>query len=372
MSPRDADRASRNAALAMAFALPGDATIYLLLPLYAATFGVTLLEAGILLAANRIVRIIGYGWVAEYYATRGPRAACLIATLAAALSTLGYWLCAGLWPLLVMRLLWGLSFAALNIANQALPTASPEGAAHRAGWARSIVAVGPMIGLMGGAIVAELYGPRVVFMLLGIAALAAPLFAMRLPHEPEAFKVSAPRLGMPGPVNIWSFVMGLTLDGLFIFGLSLLAADSLPKGAVIAAGAALALRYLVEIVFAPVGGQLAQRHGARRMVVLISFASAFGLSLLGAGGLVMWLGIIGTIVLRAILQPLPGPLVAEEFAHDERVAAMASQATWRDIGAGAGPLLAGLLLPITTVGVVYGGSAVLLAAATGLLARRKT
>ena len=62
--PQDADKASRNAALTLALALPGDAVLYLLLPLYAPVFGVTLAQAGVLLAANRLVRIAGYGLVA--------------------------------------------------------------------------------------------------------------------------------------------------------------------------------------------------------------------------------------------------------------------------------------------------------------------
>jgi hypothetical protein len=81
MNAEDADRASRNAALTLTLALPGDTVLYLLLPLHAATFGITLPEAGLLLAANRFVRVFGYHWVAKYYATRGPRAACLAATL---------------------------------------------------------------------------------------------------------------------------------------------------------------------------------------------------------------------------------------------------------------------------------------------------
>ena len=42
--------------MTLSLALPGDTLLYLLLPLYATTFGVTLPEAGILLAANRLVR----------------------------------------------------------------------------------------------------------------------------------------------------------------------------------------------------------------------------------------------------------------------------------------------------------------------------
>jgi len=57
MDVAGADRATRHAALAMAFSLPGDIVLYLLLPLFPAEFGLTLPEAGLLLAANRLVRI---------------------------------------------------------------------------------------------------------------------------------------------------------------------------------------------------------------------------------------------------------------------------------------------------------------------------
>jgi hypothetical protein len=53
---------------------------------HAAMFGITLPEAALLLAANRLVRIFGYSWVADFYAHRGPRAACLLAAGSAALS----------------------------------------------------------------------------------------------------------------------------------------------------------------------------------------------------------------------------------------------------------------------------------------------
>src|SRR5437899_11776424 len=107
-----ADRNSRNASLTLAFAQPGDTLLYLLLPLHHDTFGVSLAEAGLLLAANRLVRIAGYGWVARFYADRGPRTSCLLAVMGSALATLGYAGSSGVWALLVARLLWGLSFAA--------------------------------------------------------------------------------------------------------------------------------------------------------------------------------------------------------------------------------------------------------------------
>ncbi|MGI9426067.1 MAG: MFS transporter [Hyphomicrobiaceae bacterium] len=369
MTPREADRATKNAALTLALALPGDTVLYLLLPIHAAVFGVTLPEVGVLLAANRLVRIVGYSWVARYYAQRGPRAACLAAGCGALLATIGYALCSGIWMLLIARLIWGLSFAALNIANHALPTAEIAGANRRSGWSRSIIATGPTVGLIAGALIAEFYGPRTVFMLLGIPALAAIVFANRLPTTPEHILAAGPRFAKPDAISIWSFCMGLTLDGLFIFGLAILAKATMPEGAVIAAGAAMSLRYICEIVLSPIGGGIANRVGARRLLIALSVLCAGGLVLLGVGGSLLWVGALSVIVLRGLLQPLPGPVVSQAFPGSARVPALARQATWRDIGAGTGPLLAGLLFPVLPPLAIYAGGAALLVSASAYLGR---
>ena len=77
-----------------------------------------------------------------------------------------------------------------------------------------------------------------------------------------------------------------------------------------------------------------------------------------------------TIVLRAVLQPLPAPVVAETYPGPARVSALAAQSTWRDIGAGLGPLAAGFLLPLIAPAATYGLAALLLAGASLALVRR--
>jgi MFS family permease len=370
MSGKDADRATFNSAMTLGLALPGDTVLYLLLPIHAATFGVTLPEVGLLLAANRLVRIIGYNWVARFYARNGPRAACLFAAAGAALAAMTYALASGVWVMLAARLIWGLSFAAMNIATHALPTSETSGAARRSGWSRSIIAAGPAIGLVAGAVISEVYGPRLVFALLALVALCALPFAGRLPATPENVVSSGPRFARPGAISIWSFSMGLALDGLFIFGLALLAKANLPEGAAIAAGLAMALRYVCEILLSPIGGTLSHRFGARRLLVLLSFSAAAGLLLLGLGGASLWVGAIAVITLRALLQPLPAPVVAEAFPGPARVPALARQATWRDIGAGTGPLVAGFLFPFLPALAIYAGAAGLLAGSALLVGKR--
>ena len=355
--------------MTLSLALPGDTLLYLLLPLYAASFGVTLPEAGILLAANRLIRIAGYGWVGRFYAARGPRAACLLAAAGAIVSTFMYAFASGIWLLLIARLMWGLSYAAMNIANQALPTSVIAGAAQRMGRSRAIIAVGPTASLLGGAVLANAFGPRSVFVVLTVVAFIAPLFAARIHSEHEPANLIGPRFEKPGPISIWSFSVGFTIDGLFIFGLGLLAAVSFPTGAVLATGVAMSLRYGGEMIFAPIGGRLGHRFGARRMLVALSLLTAGALLLLAGSGIWLWIGAVTAITLRAISGPLSAPVVAAAYPGAARVPALARQATWRDIGAGTGPLAAGLIFPILSPLAIYGFAALLLGAASLWLLR---
>ncbi|HEX5455004.1 MAG TPA: hypothetical protein VFX06_14540, partial [Stellaceae bacterium] len=59
--------------------------------------------------------------------------------------------------------------------------------------------------------------------------------------------------------------------------------------------------------------------------------------------------------------------VAIENPGRDRVPALARLATWRDLGAGAGPMLAGTLLPLVAHSLLYGAAAALLAAAAAAL-----
>jgi hypothetical protein len=224
-----------------------------------------------------------------------------------------------------------------------------------------------MAGLLVGAALAGLIGPRAVFVVFaGIALLAVPV-AMRLPDARGQVVRGAPRFGLPARIDVWSFVQGMTLDGLFILGLGVLARDSLPEQASLAAGAALALRYLAEIVLGPPSGALAERFGAARLLILCSCLSAAGLAAIGFGAL--WAGVVAVVMLRGLIQPLPAPVVAATTQGAERVPALARLATWRDLGAGVGPLIAGALLPVLPIPALYGAAAALLAIAA--LAMRK-
>jgi len=346
------DSASRRSATVLALCLPSDVLLYLLLPMNTQAFGVTLAQAGVLLAANRLVRIFGYSYVLRYYARHGDRSTLMLAAGAAAFCALGNSLISGFGWLLLLRLVWGLAFAAMNLSTQVLATLEPSGAARRAGRSRGVIAIGPMIALAVGGWLSLHFGPRLIFLLLCGSALVGLWVARGLPtvgHELAA--PSGRRFKRPDSVAMWSFVEGVALDGLFIFGLSVQASAVLGGNAVIIAGLLMALRYASEMFLSPLGGRAADSYGVVRMLLLFSILSGLALAAFGSHWLIFGAGAV--LILRALQLPLVVTLVAERNPGAGRVQALASNAVWRDIGAGVGPLLAGVLLPVASASWVY-------------------
>lgn len=349
---RAANLMSRRSAIVLALCLPSDVLLYLLLPLHADAFGITLAEAGVLLAANRLVRIFGYSYVVRYYARFGDRPTVMLAAATAAVCALGNGFISGFWWLLILRLGWGLAYAAMNLSTQVLATSEPAGAAHRSGRSRAFVAIGPMVALPLGALISMEFGPRIIFVLLAGASLVGWWVARGLPGTGHLMPApTGRRFKAPDSVAVWSFIEGVALDGLFIFGLALQAQTVMGGDAVLVAGVLLALRYVSEMLLSPLGGRAAEQFGAVRMLVIFSVLTGIALTAFGSHWLILGAG--GVLILRAVQLPLVTTLVAQRNPGPGRVQALAANAVWRDVGAGVGPLLAGLLLPVTSAVWMY-------------------
>ncbi len=100
--------------------LLGDSTLYTVLPTHAIDAGVTLASVGILLSVNRWIRVLLNG-PAEVAFDRWRRRPLFIAALfTGAISTAIYGLTNGFWPLLIGRLLWGLSWAGIWVGGNTI------------------------------------------------------------------------------------------------------------------------------------------------------------------------------------------------------------------------------------------------------------
>lgn len=346
----------------------GDVLLYVVLPVSAASFGVGLAWVGVLLAANRITRIVLYGAVAAFGEATGSRSLAIVAAFAAAVSTLVLWAGDGGPILLVARILWGLAFAGLSLAALSYAVADRNRAGSRVGVSRAIHQMGPALSLSVGAWLAGVVGPRDVFFLLGLVSLLAVPLASTLPKDQvRANREKTQWLPKPKLFDLFFFVVGLVVDGVFAMTVALmLAKTASPEAAMLAAGLILALRRFGEILLAPVGGFLGDRLGTGKVLFMSTVLLALGFAVLAAGQ--TFAGSLLVIAARAAIAALGPAVVAQRAGGEGTLHRLAVMQTWRDFGAAVGPLITGILLEAVSLELINAALVVLVA--VSLLALR--
>ena len=355
-------------AAVLSIVLMGDALIYVVLPVSAEAFGIGLVWVGVLLSANRFVRIAAYGVIAHATTGCGLRLATIVACICGASSTVMYWLFDGGWLLLLARMLWGLSFAALTLTTLGYAVADRRRAGTRVGVSRAIQQFGPVFALTAGAWLAGHFGPKSVFLLLGLASFVALPFALALPRKRAEARQGKPRwLPRPRWLDWLFFVVGFSVDGVFAMTITIVLADLVSyEAAILGGGVVLALRRVGDAVFAPVGGWAGDRLGAERALLGATLLTLAGFAAIALGQVHVGSGAV--IIGRAAIAALGPATVANRNPPDRIMHRMATMQTWRDFGAALGPLLAGLLLGSFAMPAIYWALAVILAIA--LLAQK--
>ncbi len=334
----------------MSLALLGDALIYIVLPVNADLFGVSLAWVGVLLAANRIVRTFSYGMIALVGERIGIRNLCILASITAVISTAMYGLFHGWAPLLAARILWGLSYGAMLLVALGYAASDPARTGTRVGVSRAIEQVGPLIALTAGAWLAGILGPRDVFFYLALISCPAALFAIMLPRRVARARVAATgrpsALPRPDRLDILIFWMGFGVDGVFTMTVTIMLAQHIAlEMAMVSGGLIFAGRRVVEMVAAPLSGAIADRFGVHKPLIAASFLLTAGLACVGVGWL--YAGAVAIMLARGALGTLI-PAAVALFAPRSVLQALARNQTWRDIGAALGPLTTGFVLSSTT------------------------
>lgn len=330
----------KKTALILACCGPGDTLIYILLPMFHEFFGVSLAEAGILLAANRIVRIFGYSYIVRLYNRYGDRLICQLSSLGTLCCCLGYIYLKGFALLLIVRILWGLSFAGMNLSTQATATSDRHARSQSAGSSRSLISSGQMLLLPFCSVIVWSFGIKQAYLVLSIVSLVAFAMSFYVRTTQYAGFVKKKPFSLPSAISFWSFTEGVVIDGLFIFSLAAVFSYTDNTHAVISACLIMASRYVFEVFFSPIGGHLALRFGARRILIIISSVTCLFLTLYGLEWI--YTAPVAILILRAIQLPLVPVVVADGTSEAYRITELASNAIWRDIGAGLGPLIAGV------------------------------
>ncbi|MEM7253036.1 MAG: MFS transporter [Pseudomonadota bacterium] len=348
----------------MSLALLGDALMYAVLPAYAAEFGLTLPWVGVMLSANRFVRVFAYGAIARLTYAVGVRRICIVAAVTATLSTAMYGFGHGPTAILAARILWGLTYAALVLATLSYAIEYRARAGTRIGVGKGIQRIGPILALFGGAWLVGQVGPNTAFALLAIPTALAIIIAFTLPKSRSTRSKSSQRVSLtrPKPIDILFCLQGYGVDGVFAISITLIfAREASLSEAVMSGSALLAMRHFGEAIGAPLFGWIADRFGAHKVFVgaailtTAGFVSvAIGLTVFGALIMLLFRGALASLGPAVIAQSIP--------EGEDAVGPLARMQAWRDLGAAFGPLITGFLLATVSAEIQHGAVAVAMAA----------
>ena len=343
----------------LAFSLCGHELLYILLPVHAEAYGVSLAWVGIILSTNRFVRIIAYGGVARIGTQFGARRLSMLAAAAASISTLICSITLGPWPLFSARLLWGLASTALHLMSFVYAVAEPKRSASRVGVSQSIIELGSAGALVLGAWLASRLGPSLAFVVFGLVSLLAVPLAAALP-ETRAQQDQAPRSWFSKPTGLDGlyFILGFGVDGTFMMTITLLIAkSSAVDTAVVTGGLILAVYHFAIMLLTPIGGILGDRFGGLRVLVWATGGLVLGFVCL-AGGYVMT-GVLLVIASRSFFATVGPAVIAFQHPNDamKRLSVMHQ---FREGGRALGILVTGILLSWIDIIVLYGAFIIIL------------
>ncbi len=369
--------------LGTSLSLIGDTSLYAVLPTHAAEAGVAMAGIGILLSANRFIRLFlngPAGWLYDRY----PRRNLFVPALfIGALSTALYAATTGFWPLLLGRLLWGLAWSGIWVGGNTIVLDVSH--LHNRGRWVGIYQTFFFLGAFGGAVLGGFLTDGVGYhRAMGIGATltlgGAVIAFIFLPetHKLRSFPKAAETISMPqapqkSQQSRWAELasaMGLLgvnrllLAGILLptFGLFLLEqfGDSIQVfgftvGVATLTGLALGANALISMVATPIMGGLSDRTINRWRVAaggLTPGIAGFGLLAIGAPAAV-FLGIPLSAITGGSNQGLSTALVGDLSAEYQRGRRMGILFTIGDLASAIGPPLAYGIIPLLGLGAIY-------------------
>ena len=360
----------------------GDATLYAVLPTHTLEAGVSVAGVGVLLSANRFVRLLLNGPAGIAYDRWRHRWLFVLSLFIGALSTAIYSLTRGFWPLLIGRLLWGLSWSGIWVGgNSIVLSVSREGSRGR--WVGAYHA-SFFLGSSGGAVMGGLLtdwigyhrtmGVGAGLTLLGalVALLSLPETGGgggvdRTPRQPHSSRLRSLMTAGDGAFIAAVGLYGanrLALAGFLqsTFGLFLLErvgegvrVGGRSVGVATLTGLGLGVLPLISVASAPILGGLSDRVGDRWRVVvggLVPGVAGFGLLALGSP-LATLLGIPLTAIAGGSNQGLATTLIGDLEGEGRRGQRLGVLFTVGDLASAVGPVLAYSLIPLMGIQGVY-------------------
>lgn len=380
MATTDRRRALFAVCVATSLSLLGDSAMYTVLPTHTEAAGVTLASVGLLLSANRFIRLLLNGPIG-LLTDRWPRRRIFVpAVFLGAMSTAIYVLSSSLWPLLSGRLLWGVAWAGLWISGNAIVLdVSSEGTRGRTvGIYYLSFYLGAAGGSMLGGVLTDWLGYHQAMAVCATLTFLGAVTALLI--LPETFlsrdqdrHSTSKSTAQPTQTTDWKQLISaagllgvnrFVMAGVFIATFGLFLATSIGDSIVIAGrsigvttvtGLGLGLSTILGMVAAPALGSLSDRIGDRWRVISgsLSIGSAGFLLLAAATPVTVLFGVPMVSVSSGGNQGLSTTLVGDLSRQQRQGRRLGLLYTVGDLASALGPPLAYALIPLIGVSSLY-------------------
>lgn len=351
-------------ALLTAACLVGDSMLYIVMPTHWQEFGLSSLwEVGILLSANRLVRLPLNPLVGWVYKKISTRQGVLIAAVLALLTTLSYGFVKGFYPLLLIRCIWGISWTFLRLGSffTIAECSSDTNRGHCMGVFNGLYRLGSLAGMLAGGFIADLYGLTTTALFFGVVTFSAIPFAFR--HVPDAKnKTDDPAEKSASLAVLWQdstifralatgAIVAMIYQGIFTSTLSYLLQIhnssyidilSFSVGAASLAGILQAIRWSWEPWLAPwVGIKSDGRHGRKKVMLLALLLATVLFCLLPLNiPLLPWLLLVmGVQITATALTTLTDAVAADAATCSSKILVLTAYSLAIDLGSAIGPFI---------------------------------
>ena len=363
--------------IAVAAALLGDAMLYVVMPSSPELWSLTIVQIGILLSANRFIRLITNPLSAvciEKYGIYNPFKIALIASLVVLVI---YATSSSFTLLLLARLLWGTCWSILRLVSQWV--ASDQSDDNNLGFNHSsnasIIRLGSIGGALFGGILSDFIGYRYAIAIFGIFTIASyfPWIRKSTYAGINTQTSSSPRgsgffLVLKDvkvlSIGICGLVVGLAFSGLlgstlghflrFNFGTEF-NIIYITIGVASLTGILLGFKSSAEVFVGPFAGLLSDKYGRLRTLIISASVFSVGLSLLGLFDsllviyALLFLAFTGGVMLMMQLLSLVG-VIAE---GDRKSDIFSCYNTFQDVGSAIGPFMGLSLIQGENLGTIY-------------------
>jgi len=353
--------------------------MYTVLPTHTTAAGITIASVGLILSANRFIRLLFNGPIGLLSDRLSRRAIFVPATFLGVLSTFLYALAPGLVVLLIGRLLWGIAWAGIWVSGNAivLDVTGDGDRGRGVGIYQFSFFLGAASGSILGGILTDWLGYRQAMVVSAGLSLIGALAALLFLPETRQGTTGSPAVVMVddnndkrgewpqllSAIGIYS-INRLVVAGILLATFGLFLAQNLDENVRIGTtsfgigtltGLGLGATTLIGMIAAPIAGNLSDKIGSRWRVISSSLISGImGFLLLSIGVPVMVLiGLPLISIASGSNSSTSTAIVGDLSPAQKRGQRLGLFFTAGDLGSALGPIIAYSLMPLIGLSAIY-------------------